>query len=247
MFNIFSLPLYGISVFLGSVIAYFLALKRGREKSFSKEKIDRLVFLLIPSSIIGARVYHVLSWYYYYRLFPKEIFFLWQGGLGIYGALIFGIASTYLVSRLQKINFLALADVVSPSFLIAQAVGRVGNLFNLEAFGPPTNLPWKIYIPPDKRPINFLEQPFFHPTFLYESLLCFFAFFLILKVEKKLKKGGSFGLYLLSYGFIRFFTEFLRFDTWRVDGLKIAHILSLIFILAGAYLIRKSFYGFQKR
>lgn len=240
-FGSVTIYLYGVLVALGGVLGYFIARKRVKKFNLSEELIDGLFLILIPSAVIGARIYHILDWFSYYRLFPKEIFYLWQGGLGIYGAIIAGVIGVFTFSKIKKIHFLSILDLLAPSILIAQAIGRIGNLFNLEAFGPPTNLPWKIYVPPDKRPINFLDQSYFHPTFFYEAVLCFLAILIILYFEHRFKpkKGFSFGFYLFAYGLIRFFTEFLRFDTWVVFGVKMAQILSFVFVLLGIHLMRR--------
>jgi len=231
---------YGIFVTLGMILGYILANKRVSKFNISKSLFEKLILFLIPSTIIGARIYHVLSWSSYYRIFPEEILNFWLGGYGNFGAIILGILVIFIFSKLEKISFLLVGDFLSPVVLLIQAVGRIGNFFNLEAFGPPTNLPWKIYIPPDKRPIIFLNQSYFHPTFFYESLLCFLSLGLLLYLERKfdLKEGFSLGFYFVSYGLIRFFTEFFRVDTWQIMGIKVAQILSLFFILTGFALIK---------
>jgi len=232
---------YGIFISLGVLLGYLFARKRSPKFNTPKEFLDTLLLILLPSCILGARIYHILSWFSYYKIFPKEIFFLWQGGFGVYGAIIAGLIVIFFFAKFKKIPFLSVLDLLSPSVLIAQAIGRIGNFFNFEGFGPPTNLPWKIYIPPDKRPINFLDQSYFHPTFFYESILCLISLLVILYLESRIKHSPGFvvGLYLAFYGLIRFFLEFLRFDTWVVSGIKIAQVLSLIFIFVALVLIKK--------
>jgi len=231
---------YGIFITIGMIIGYVLANKRISKFNISKGFFERLIVVLIPSTIIGARIYHVLSWSSYYRIFPKEILNFWMGGYGNFGAIILGILVIFIFSRLEKTSFFLIGDFLSPVILLIQAMGRIGNFFNLEAFGPPTNLPWKVYIPPDKRPIIFLNYSYFHPTFFYESLLCFLSLGFLFYLEKKfdLKEGFSSGFYFVSYGLIRFFTEFFRIDTWQIMGIKVAQILSLFFILMGFVLIK---------
>jgi len=231
----FKLYFYGFSIFLAVALSYWWTRKRAAQYDLYSQVVEEIFLSLIPVSIIGARLYHVLSWFSYYRMFPLEIFFLWQGGLGIYGAIILGVSFVYLFCKIKKTNFFKLLDLMSPSALICQSIGRLGNYFNQEVFGPPTSLPWRIFIPPDKRPVQYLNKSFFHPTFLYESILLFSAFLIINWIEKnkKIKNGQIFSLYLIFYGTIRFSTEFLRFDTWQVQGIKVAQIMSLFFIFMG--------------
>lgn len=231
---------YGIFISLGCLAGYILAKKRLGYFGIKEKEIDSILILLFPFSILGARVYHVLSWLPYYRLFPKEIFSINHGGLGIFGAIASGLLILIFLCKRKNYNLLRLLDLLSLPLLACQSLGRLGNYFNREIFGPPTDLPWKIYIPPENRPINFLNQSYFHPTFLYEAALCLLAIFLLNKLEKKTNYsiGFSFGFYLMSYGTIRFFTEFLRFDTWQIQGIKVAQAISVIFMAVGIYLIR---------
>lgn len=224
---------------MGAFLGYLLAKKRLSKFGLKEKDLKTILIILIPSAIVGARIYHVLSWLSYYRLFPGEIFQVWKGGLGIFGAFIASLISLFIFSRINKINFTLLLDLLAPSAILSQAIGRLGNFFNQEAFGPPTNLPWKFYVLPDKRPIDFLNQSYFHPTFFYESILCFLSLAILFYLEKKLKtrSGFSFGFYLTSYGIIRFLTEFLRFDTWEINGVKVAQVISVLFIAIGIYLV----------
>lgn len=235
-----SFNFYGLFICLGILLGYFLAKKRLLKFSIKEKDFETLLIILISTSIVGARIYHLLSWFSYYKLFPNEIFAIWKGGLGIYGSIIFGYLTIFFYSRVKKISLLKLLDFFAPSVLLCQAIGRWGNFFNQEAFGPPTDLPWKFYVVPDLRPINFLNNSYFHPTFFYESLLCLIFLILLLYLEKKLKPkiGFSSGFYLISYGLIRFFTEILRFDTWQIQGIKIAQVISVMFIIIGVCLTR---------
>src|SRR5699024_2040548 len=113
---------------------------------------------------------------------PGQIFAIWRGGIAIHGAIIGGTIATLIFARFNRIPFWQLADLVAPSVILGQAIGRWGNFFNSEAFGRPTNLPWKLYIPPESRPFKYIGEQYFHPTFLYESLwnLALFALLLFL-------------------------------------------------------------------
>ena len=232
---------YGLVIFSGVILGFRLVEKKASSYQFSSSEIEQIFVGLIPSAIIGARLYHVLSWLTYYRMFPHEIFYFWQGGLGIYGALVGGFIFLLLYSKWEKINFWRLIDLLSAPTLLCQAVGRLGNYFNDEVFGPPTSLPWKVFITPDKRPLQFLQESYFHPIFLYEALLLLLAFIFLSKKEPNLRNetGALAGLYFVSYGLIRFLTEFLRFETWRIANLKVAQIISVFFILFGLYLYER--------
>lgn len=226
---------YGLLIGVGLVFWYFYIKKYSSEFNISSSKINLLFIILLFSSLIGARIYHVLSWFSYYKIFPKEIFFVWNGGLGIFGALVGGLLGLAVFKLITKSSILDVLNLISPPLLVTQAIGRLGNFFNQEGFGPPTNLPWKFYVPVPKRPINFVDQSYFHPTFLYESILCFLAFtlFLFLKKKGKVKKTSFVGFYFVSYGLIRFFSEFLRLDTWKIFDIQVAHLASLLMVLFG--------------
>jgi phosphatidylglycerol:prolipoprotein diacylglycerol transferase len=122
-----------------------------------------------------------------------------------------------------------------------QSIGRIGNFFNQEVFGPPTNLPWRFYVSPNNRPLNWEHYSYFHPIFLYELIFSFIFMLILFYLERRLrpKAGFAFGFYLSSYGLIRFFLEFWRFDTWQIDGVKIGNFFSIAFVIAGLVLINR--------
>lgn len=232
----FSFHLYGLFVSLGIIFWYFylkISLKRTNEYVY----LNSIISITLISALVGARLYHVLSWYSYYQRFPIEIFYFWQGGLGIFGAIIGGLIGIFIFSKIKHISLMCILNLITPPLLMTQAIGRLGNYFNYEAFGPPTDLPWKIFIPISERPINYLGKSYFHPTFLYESVLCLTAFGIFFILSKKIKIV-DYGLayYFIAYGFIRFFSEFWRFDTWVIYNIRIGHLLSLIMISSGIWL-----------
>jgi len=235
----FDFHLYGIIISLGILIGFFLTRKRAKLFKIPVNQVEDIYLFLIPTCLVGARAYHVLHQWSYYSRHLGEIIAIWQGGLGIYGAIIGGIIALYIYSRIKKQSFLAFFDLLAPSILLSQAIGRLGNFFNQEAFGPPTNLPWKIYISPEKRPVFWQNYDFFHPLFLYESLLILIGFFILLRFARPATKGLALGGYLVIYGNIRLLTEIGRIDTWQVSGLKVAQILSIFSIIGGTYLIRR--------
>jgi len=229
---------YGLCLALSLAVYSWYLKKRIQGFGFKATLTEEILLVAFISALIGARLYHILSQLPYYLLHPQAIFFVWQGGLGIFGAIVGAAAGIILYCRSQEIKPLKLLNFMAPPLLLAQAIGRWGNFFNREGFGPPTNLPWKVFIPLKNRPPQFINESFFHPTFFYESFLCLAAFGLYLWLEKKLK-SQSFGLayFLIAYGTIRFITEFFRLDTWKIASLKIGYPLSLIMIAFGCGLI----------
>lgn len=236
-----TLHLYGIFVALALISGILLARNRAKTYKISKEKIEEAVIFLALPVLLGARLYHVLDFWDYYGKNPSKIVAVWEGGIGIYGGLILGAGALYLYTKLRNLSFLSFADLFAPSVALAQAIGRIGNFFNLEGFGPPTDLPWKVFIPQAKRPEIFLDQQFFHPTFFYEAIfdLAIFLVLIFLARRKNKPAGFIFGSYVILYSTGRFFLEFLRLDTWTIAETKVAQAISLLgFIFASAFLLR---------
>lgn len=234
---------YGITIALAVLLGFLLAKKRARFFKIPSVEVENIYLLLIPFCLLGARIYHIFHQWQYYLNNPKEIIALWQGGLGIYGAIIAGIIVLFGYSKIRKFSFLTIFDFLSPSIALTQALGRLANFFNQEVFGPPTNLPWKVYISPENRPFFWQQYSYFQPLFFYESLFMFFGCLFLLLLGSKLpkKEGLISGAYFILYGSVRFLTEFGRFDTWQISGFKLAQILSIFSVIGGTYLIRRSF------
>jgi phosphatidylglycerol---prolipoprotein diacylglyceryl transferase len=161
-------------------------------------------------------------------------------GIAIQGAILGGTLAALIFSRIKKISFWQMADLVAPSVILGQAIGRWGNFFNSEAFGSPTNLPWKLYIPPERRPPQFSNIEYFHPTFLYESIwdlgvfaLLITLFFRSLRGQPKLKVGTLFLIYLAAYSLGRFWIEGLRTDSLMLGPLRMAQFISLVGVALG--------------
>lgn len=202
-----------------------MGMKRAPKYGIEKKLAEDLMFWLIIGGFIGARLYHVASSFGYYRYHFLDIFKVWNGGLSIYGALLGGVIALYVVSKFlnPKSLILNLLDWLTPSLIIGQIIGRFGNLFNYEAFGYPTNLPWKMFVPEQFRPEGFQAVAFFHPWFLYEQLGSLIILILLLKWLKPTAPGRLFFSYVLLYNVVRFFLEFLRIDStfigiWRLNA-----------------------------
>lgn len=218
------------AVILGVSLSSYLADRRG----LNPDLISNLAIWLVITAIPSARLYYVLFNWNVYAENPGAIFAIWQGGLAIHGAVLGGILAALLFARWHKISFWQLADVVAPSLILGQAIGRWGNFFNSEAFGRPTDLPWRLYIPSAQRPPGFEQFDYFHPTFLYESLwnlgvfvLLMVLFFRGLKVATFLKPGTLFLVYWVAYSLGRFWIEGLRMDSLMLGPLRVAQLISL--------------------
>ena len=236
--------LYG-AIFAFAIFAGWLVAKsRSHAYKIPKEIFDDPI-LLVPLvlGIAGARLYHVLDYWNIYKADLPSIFNLSGGGLGILGGLGGAFVGLWIVAKVKRINMLSLLDLSGPSLLLGQAIGRFGNFVNQEAFGPPTNLPWGIYISPENRPVQFLSQTHFHPTFFYEAAIDAIFFIVLLSLSKKFKNPGqAFALYLILYSTGRFAVEFFRMDTAMVGGIKVAQVLSLAALLAGNQRIRSDLF-----
>lgn len=215
--------LYGLLIVAG-IIASLLVAQRLKPQSIKNIDLFNILPYILLSAVIGARFYHVIDFFSYYFQNPLQILYVWQGGLGILGAILGGIVGLFIYARKEKLNgkqrvaLLNLASLVMP---LGQAVGRLGNYFNQELYGKPTQLPWGIYINPENRVMKFNKFSHFHPLFFYESLfnLIVFVFFIwILKYKKtKISSGIYFYLYLLFYSFARFMLDFLRVRNWEIS------------------------------
>jgi phosphatidylglycerol---prolipoprotein diacylglyceryl transferase len=188
----------------------------------------------VLGALPAARLYYVAFEWDRYADNPLSAFAIWQGGIAIHGAILGGMLAALLFARLNRLSFWALADVVAPALVLGQAIGRWGNFFNSEAFGRPTDLPWRVYIPPAQRPPNLGAVEYYHPTFLYESLwnlgvfaLVLWLFFWGLRHPDRLKTGTLFLVYFATYSLGRFWIEGLRLDSLMLGPLRIAQVVSL--------------------
>ncbi len=215
----------------GVLAAVWVSIKETERRGFDSEYIWDMVPWLLVSGIIGARLWHVLTpsqsmgvGANYYFSHPIEIFNIRQGGLGIPGAVIGGFIALLIYSKKKGLDFLTWTDIIAPGLALAQAIGRWGNFVNQELYGPPSNLPWAIFIDLAHRLPGYEEFSHFHPMFLYESLWNICNFFLLIVVSRKLKSkllpGDIFGIYLIVYPIGRFLLEFIRLDTSYVGSVN---------------------------
>ncbi len=215
----FRVHFYALFIILGIFLAAYMGHRRLKARGANGLEVTDIALWAVPFGIVGGRIVHVLTHLGDYVGEGKDfsaVFRIWEGGLAIYGALIFGFLGAWLGSRTTGIKLLAFADAVAPGILIAQAIGRLGNYFNQELFGAPTTLPWGLAIEagnpalPAGLPIDTL----YHPTFAYEALLNLVGAAVLLLLDRKfeLRWGKLFALYLVWYSTVRFFIEDLRID-----------------------------------
>lgn len=228
--------LIATAVLMGVTLSQWLAKRR----QVNPEIIGDLAIWLVIAAIPCARIYYVLFQWQAYVERPEDIIAIWKGGIAIHGAILGGTLAALIFARLNKISVWQLADLVVPSLALGQTIGRWGNFFNSEAFGAPTNLPWRLYIPVSNRPVEYLTSEYFHPTFLYESiwnlLVCMLLlglFFWGLKRPNRLSVGTLSLVYLIAYSCGRIWIEGLRTDSLMLGPLRVAQVISLVMISLG--------------
>jgi len=237
---------YGIILALAFLAGLAITIKTAKKQGINSDIIINFAIFLLVGAIIGARLYFVIFNWNFYKFHPLEIFMTWHGGLSIHGAIIGGFITGAIYSKIHNLPLLKYADIVSPGLILGQAIGRWGNFFNSEAFGSPTELPWKLYIPVENRPAEYVNYQYFHPTFLYESLWNFIVFsilFFFLRKKFEGKNGALFFSYLILYSSGRFIIEGIRIDSiYTVLGIPVAQLISIIFIILGIlglYFVKK--------
>jgi len=229
---------YGIIIALTILLAVYITLKRAHHYGVPKDQVETLFAWALIPMVVGARLYHVFSSWQYYLRHPMEIAMLWNGGLGIYGAIAGAIIGLYFGSRQLGLKLIRVLDMLAPVLLLGQGIGRWGNFLNQEGYGPPADHWLKIYIDVDHRPLQYLADDFYHPSFFYESALDLIGVvFLFILARKSNHQAPIFGAYLVIYGTIRFLVEFARWDTANWNGIRIAHLISVGIIILGLILV----------
>ncbi|AEX86256.1 diacylglyceryl transferase [Marinitoga sp. 1135] len=230
---------YGLLIATGVFLSFYLANDTAKKWNISEDDLSNAVMIGIIFSIIGARAYYVtFNWDYYSKLPFSEVFKTWHGGMAIHGGILGALIAVYLYTKIKKnitFNFLQGLDLMAHVLPLGQAIGRWGNFFNYEAYGSPTNLPWKMYIPPQFRMPGYESYEYFHPTFLYESTwdLLIFLFLFYYARNKKRFDGEIISLYLILYSAGRGVIELLRTDSLMFLNMKVAVLISILFIIIG--------------
>lgn len=218
---------YALCLLAGIFFALWLTNRRWLARGGEPEVVSEIALWAVPFGIIGGRIYHVISTpgpYFGAGGNPVDALKIWQGGLGIWGAIAFGALGAYIGARRQKASFTAFADAAAPAILIAQAIGRLGNYMNQELFGGPSTLPWALQVDAAYRPAGYEQFETFHPTFLYEMVWNLAGAAVIIWLDKKfdLRGGRTFWLYVIVYVSGRLWIEMVRIDTAvNVGGLRI--------------------------
>lgn len=248
-FGPFSIHIYALCIITGVAIAIWLGNKRFiTAYPDAHGVVSDVAILAVPAGVLGGRLYHVITTpenFFGDSGNPENILKIWQGGLGIWGAISLGgvgayIAYQFLASKKSLPKFRYFMDAVAPGILLAQALGRWGNWFNAELFGRPTDLPWALEIPRWARPTGFTEFETFHPTFLYESLWCAGLAWILLRFGKHLKGGQSFALYIALYCLGRLGFELIRIDQAHlIAGIRVNVLVAISVGLLSLLIFRR--------
>lgn len=222
---------------LGSLIIY----KNRNKISLSKKQISDLLFNLVIIAIIGARLYYVIFNLDYYMEYPIDILKIWEGGLAIHGGIIVGLIYLIYFCKKKKLSIIKLTDIIVLALPLGQAIGRWGNFFNQEAYGPVTtyaNLK-SMHIPSFIIDVMHIGNNYYHPTFLYESMWCLLIFIvLLILLLLKIEKAGLYtSIYLIMYGIERLIVESMRQDSLMIFNVKIAQVVSILMILMGIIIL----------
>ncbi|MHB1172586.1 MAG: prolipoprotein diacylglyceryl transferase [Lacisediminihabitans sp.] len=237
---------YALCILTGIVIATWLTQRRLSKRGAESGLVIDIALWAVPLGIVGGRFYHVFTHpndYFFPGADLWKVFFVWEGGLAIFGAIIAGSFGAYIACRRRGLRFWAFADALAPGLLLAQAFGRFGNYFNHELFGTPTTLPWGLQIESTNPafPAGLPAGTLFHPLFLYEMIWNIIGATLIILLDRKfqLHSGKTLGLYFIWYGTARAWLESFRLDPTEFDlfGIKINVITAVIVAIAGVVLI----------
>ena len=233
---------YGLGYAIGLAAAYLVLVRLARIAGEDPDVVGNGIIIVSIAALIGGRAYHVIDQWALYANDPLKIILPPYSGLGVYGGIATGVLAAWWYARRRGVPFARWADIVAPSLFVMQAIGRWGNYFNQELYGPPTTVPWGIPIDCAHRIeayacAAFPEATRFHPLFLYESLSGVLgALFLValgFKLRARLRPGDLLLVFFIWYGVTRFLLEFLRSDNWTFFGVPTAQIVSIAFIAVG--------------
>ncbi len=253
---------YGFFIVLGLFSAFFVVSFLADKYKIKRDDIIDLFFYLFIFGVLGARIYDIFLEWEYYAQNLSDIFKIWQGGLAIHGAIFTGIICLYFFIKYKKIealksnsifeSFVILLAIISPGLALGQSIGRWGNYFNQELFGLPSNSFLSIFISPENRPFKYFQESHFYPTFLYESIGCFFIFLLLfflnlylIKSKKNTKDNLLLValLYFILYSLLRFFLEFVRIDfSPQFLSLRWPQVISLLVLFISLPIVFKILY-----
>ena len=232
---------YGLMIALGVVALVLISWRRFGERNLEQDLVYRLAWVGVPAGIVGARIYHVVTDWDEYSDRIGEIYKIQEGGLGVPGAVLGAAIGLWVYARVQKLDIRTILDAVAPVVPLTQAIGRIGNWFNQELYGRPTDLPWGLEIDESHRVAEHAAEDTFHPTFAYEAIWNLGLIWFLFHIDKKgfLPKGRLFGLYVLGYATGRLWIEFLRVDfANQLIGVRVnVWVISFTWLAAFGYLI----------
>lgn len=243
-----TLSYYGMIIMVGVIAATILSYFKAKKQELDADIILDSLTWIVLGGVIGARIWHILTppasmveqgiTTGYYLTHPLDAIAIWNGGLGIPGAVAGGALAFYLYARKRKISFGIWVDIFAPGVALGQAIGRWGNFVNQEVYGKPSTLPWAITIDTDHRLAEYMSYSTYHPLFLYESLFnlanMFFLLWFSRKFKDRIKAGDVFLTYLITYPIFRFFLEYLRLDNSYVGVINANQALMIVIAAASA-------------
>lgn len=231
---------YGIIIAVGILLGYFVAQRALVKAGLHKDTLVDIIFYSALFGFIAARIYFVIFQWPYYAENPGEIIKIWHGGIAIHGGLIGGFIAGVIVCKVKNSNPFQIGDIVAPSIILAQGIGRWGNFMNHEAHGGPVSRAFleQLHLPNFIIENMYINGQYYHPTFLYESIWDVAGFIILVNIRKHLKLGETFFLYLTWYSIGRFFIEGLRTDSLMLtSNIRVAQLVSILLILISISLI----------
>lgn len=243
--GLFQIKWYSFFILIAMLTACFIIFREAKKKTIKEDFLINLIFYGIIIGLLGARIYYVIFNLDYYLQTPLEIFMIWKGGLAIHGGLIATLLFIIFYTRKEKVDLLLILDIIVVGVIIAQSIGRWGNFFNQEAYGRVISLGTlkNLHLPKFIIDGMYISGYYREPTFIYESVFSLLGFIvmIILRKSKKIRVGNLTGIYLIWYGLERLIIETFRSDSLMLGPLKVAQLISAIFIISGLYLIKFSY------
>ncbi|MCY8235083.1 prolipoprotein diacylglyceryl transferase [Priestia endophytica] len=237
----FQIYWYSVIIISGAFIGLWLAMRESERRFLPKNTFSDLVFFAVPISILFARAYYVIFEWDYYSAHPNKIMAIWEGGLAMHGVLTGAVLTIIVFAKVREISFWKITDILAPSLILAQAIGRWGNFINQEAHGGPVSREFldNLYLPDFIINQMYIKGTYYHPTFLYESLWNFGGFIVLMSLRRvNLRRGELFLTYIIYYSFGRFFIEGMRTDSLMLtEYLRMAQVISVVLIFVAILII----------
>ena len=244
-FGVFQVYWYSIFIIIGMLVGMFLVYSESKKKKISDSVVTNIIFYTVLVSIVGDRIYYVMFNWGYYSEHSLEILEIWNGGLAIHGAIIFGGSFLIAYCMKKRLDVSMVLDICCVGLIIGQAIGRWGNFFNQEAYGAEVSLDFLkgLHLPQFIIDGMHIGTKYYHPTFLYESIWCIIGFIALLVIRKRryIKTGQIFGLYCMWYSLGRFFIEISRQDSLMLGPIKMAQLVSIGMFGLGLYFFIRRF------